>query len=93
MRFTVHVHPGARNPGVGGCHGEGDEAPLTVRVGAPAEGGRANEALRRALADAFGVPPRSVRLVAGARGRTKVVEVDGPDPERLQATLRALRRR
>jgi hypothetical protein len=93
VRFTVHVHPGARHPGVGGRHGDGDEAPLTVRVGAPAEAGRANEALRRMLADAFGVPVRAVRLVAGAGGRTKVVEIDGPDGEPLQATLQALRER
>ena len=93
MRFTVHVHPGARHPGVGGRHGDADEAPLTVRVGARAEGGRANEALRRMLADAFEVPVQAVHLVAGARGRTKLVEIDGPDPGPLQARLQALRQR
>jgi uncharacterized protein YggU (UPF0235/DUF167 family) len=39
------------------------------------------------VAAAFGVPRRSVTLVAGAASRTKILEVDGADPARLQRLL------
>ena len=54
----------------------GDEG-VVIRVRSPAEGGRATDEARRALASAVGVPPSSVRLRSGARSRTKVFEVDG----------------
>jgi len=47
-----------------------------VRVAAPPERGRANEALVGLLADVLEVPARSIRVVSGRRGRAKVVEVD-----------------
>jgi uncharacterized protein YggU (UPF0235/DUF167 family) len=60
---------------------------LRVRVrAAPAEGA-ANEALLRLLADVLGVPKDSVRLVAGARARQKVVEVEGLTVDQLHARL------
>ena len=45
--------------------------------------GAANAALLRLVADELGVARRDVRLVAGANGRTKVVVVDGIDPDRV----------
>jgi len=45
----------------------------------------ANEALVPLLASELGVPRRAVRTVAGATGRTKVVEVDGVDEARVRA--------
>ena len=56
---------------------------LRARVAAPPVEGAANEALLRLIADELGVPRRDVRLVAGAGGRTKVVEVDGVGPDRV----------
>lgn len=50
---------------------------LRVRVRAAPEGGKATEEARRALADAAGVPASEVRLVRGARARTKVFEIEG----------------
>jgi uncharacterized protein len=56
-------------------------------VTAPPVDGKANEAVRRALAKAFGVRRQDVTIIAGERGRDKVVEV--PDAaERLQRLLR-----
>jgi uncharacterized protein len=89
LRFRVRVHPGARRNAVGGRHGTDEVPALVVRVTAPATDGRANTAVVEALAGAFGVRPRCVRLVAGATARTKVVEVDGieaGDLDRLMAT-------
>jgi hypothetical protein len=59
---------------------------LIVAVSAPAVDGRANEAVRRALAEAFGVRARDVVIVRGERSRDKLVEVDA-DPARLTTLL------
>jgi uncharacterized protein YggU (UPF0235/DUF167 family) len=58
-----------------GRHGDGWKA----RVAAPPERGRANKALVELLAATLDVMPRSVRVVAGQRGRAKVVEIDTLD--------------
>ena len=58
-----------------------------MAVAAPAVDGKANEAVRRAVADAFGVRIRDVALVSGERSRDKVLEVDGADEARLAALL------
>jgi uncharacterized protein YggU (UPF0235/DUF167 family) len=60
-------------------------------VAAPAVDGAANQALLRLIADELGVPRRSVRLVAGATGRTKVLAVDGVGPAVLAARWPGLR--
>lgn len=56
---------------------------LRARVAAPAIEGAANQALLRLLADELGVARRSVRLVAGAAGRQKLVVVEGVTREVL----------
>jgi uncharacterized protein len=55
--------------------GRYDEA-LVVRVRERAVDGKATEAALRALAEALGVRPGDVRLVRGARSRTKIVEIE-----------------
>jgi uncharacterized protein YggU (UPF0235/DUF167 family) len=50
---------------------------LRVRVASPPVGGAANVAMLRVLADELGLARRSVRLVAGAAGRQKLVVVEG----------------
>ncbi len=52
-------------------------------MAAPPADSAANQSLLRLLADELGVARRDVRLVAGAAGRTKVVVVDGLDPDRV----------
>ena len=84
-RIQLRVSPGARRTLVAGRYGEG----WKVRVAAPPEGGRANAELERHLAALFGVDRRAVRVVAGARGRDKVVEVDGVSAEEAGAALAA----
>jgi len=56
---------------------------LRARVAVPAVEGAANQALLRLLATELDVPKRDVRLVAGAASRTKLVVVDGIEPERV----------
>ncbi|MGH3879384.1 MAG: DUF167 domain-containing protein [Actinophytocola sp.] len=84
LRFAVRVKPGARRDAVGGRWA--NDA-LVVAVAAPPVEGKANEAVRRALAAAFGVRRQDVTIVTGERGRDKVVEVTGGDPSRLTELL------
>ena len=81
----MRVRPRSVRTEVGGRHGDA----LVVRVQEPAAEGRANQAAVRALAAAFGVSPKAVRIVSGANARQKVVEVDGDGHalERRMATL------
>src|SRR5207237_5620797 len=83
MRVTIRVRPGASVSSVGGAYGDA----LVVRVHARAVDGQATEAALAAVANAFGVPRRSTTLVSGATSRTKVVEVEGADPGRLDQLL------
>lgn len=76
-RVAVRVRPGASRTRVGGAHGDR----LVVAVGARAVDGAATAAALDAIADAFGVRPRAVRLVTGATSRDKLVEIDLPAPE------------
>jgi uncharacterized protein YggU (UPF0235/DUF167 family) len=63
---------------------------IVVRVRSAAEGGKATEEARRALAEAAGVPPSAVTLRSGSRSRTKVFEVQGPDADVLARRLRGV---
>ncbi len=83
MRVTIRVRPGSARPGVGGEH----DGALVVRVSARAVDGQATAAALAAVAAAFGVRPRAVRLVAGTASRTKIVDVEGADPAALQRLL------
>ena len=75
-RFAVRLVPRGGSDGIDGVI----DGVLRARVAAPAVGGAANHALLRLLAADLGVPPRDVRLIAGAGDRTKVVVIDGVAP-------------
>jgi YggT family protein len=80
VRFTVHLTPRGGGNRVDGVAG----GALRARVAsAPVDGG-ANRALLRLLANELDLPARSIRLVTGAAGRRKVVEVDGVDAVALR---------
>jgi uncharacterized protein len=49
----------------------------------PAVEGAANQALLRLLATELDVPKRDVRLVAGAASRTKLIVIDGVEPDHV----------
>jgi uncharacterized protein YggU (UPF0235/DUF167 family) len=83
VRVTIRVRPGAGRTTVGGAH----DGALVVRVAARAVEGKATEAALAAVAEAWGVRRSAVRLVTGATARTKVVDIDGADEDRLRALL------
>jgi uncharacterized protein YggU (UPF0235/DUF167 family) len=52
-----------------------------VRVAAPAEAGKANEAVLALLADALDISRRSLELTSGSSSRNKVVALHGLAPD------------
>ncbi len=68
-----------------GRHGDG----WRLRVAAPPEDGRANQAVERLMARALGLHARDVRVVRGFSTRDKVVEIDGLDVARIDEALQA----
>jgi hypothetical protein len=93
LRFAVRVRPGARKDAVGGCWAGPGGPALIVAVAAPAVDGKANEAVRRALAVALGIRRQDVTISSGERGRDKVIEVSSArwTTGELAACLAALR--
>jgi len=82
-RLRLRVSPGATRAGIVGRHGDG----WKVRVSAPPEDGRANDAVLRLLADALSVSRHTVTLVSGRAGRDKIVELAGIDPSHVEQRL------
>lgn len=79
--IEVWVVSGASRDSLGGIH----DGALRIRTAAPAEGGRANRAVARLVAERIGV--RRAEVIAGARSRRKRVLVTGVE---LTAARRAL---
>jgi uncharacterized protein len=73
MVFSVRVTPRASRDEIAGEH----DGALKVRLKAPPVEDRANESLRRLLAERLNVPVSAVRIVAGERRRTKRVAIAG----------------
>jgi uncharacterized protein len=82
--LRVRVQPRARRSEIAG---ERNGAVL-VRVTAPPVGGKANEAARKLIARAVGVPPSRVAVARGAGSRDKLVTVEGVDTAVLWRALR-----
>jgi uncharacterized protein (TIGR00251 family) len=82
-RLRLRVAPGARSNGIVGRHGKG----WKVRVTAPPEGGKANDALLRLLAERLDLPSESLTLVSGPSSRDKIVELHGIDAVEAERRL------
>jgi len=63
---------------------------VLVRVAAPPVDGAANAAVAKVLAEALGVRPGALRLLAGARGRDKRFAVDGLGGDAIARWIDAL---
>lgn len=83
-RIAIRLTPRA---GLDRLDPPGADGELRARVRAAPVDGAANEALLRLLADSLDLPRSALRLVAGAQGRRKLVEVEGLTPEEVQARL------
>ena len=74
-------------PQAAGAAARGMGEVLWAQVAAPPEGGRANRALTALVARAAGVPRRAVALLAGGRGRNKLLRVPTGTTELLRRRL------
>lgn len=81
--LRLHVQPGAGRTAVVGRHGDA----VKVRVAAPPEGGRANEAVVKLVADMFAVKPATVKLLSGESSRSKRVEIASIEVEEVRRLL------
>ncbi|HEV2948231.1 MAG TPA: DUF167 family protein [Gemmataceae bacterium] len=84
--LSVKAHPGARRNGiqgeVGGC--------LKVAVTAPADRGKANQALLDLLRDALGLRSSEIQLIGGFTQRQKKVLIRNCSKAQLETKLTAL---
>ena len=81
--MQLRVSPGASRAGIVGRYGDA----WKVRVTAPPEDGRANEAVVKLLAEALVLAPRDVAIVAGHTGRDKTVVLAGIEPSEAERRL------
>jgi len=82
-RLRLRVAPGAAKAGVVGRHGEA----WKLRVAAPPQRGKANEAVLELLAETLALPRSDVTLVSGAASRDKIVELAGLAPDEINRRL------
>jgi uncharacterized protein (TIGR00251 family) len=87
-RITLRVSPGAHRSEVVGRHG----GAWKVRVAAPPADGRGNAELQSLLCRVLDVGRGQLRIVTGAGGRDKVVEVSGRDAAQTDSLLSAAAR-
>jgi len=73
--LRVHVTPRSGRDAVVGWRGDA----LAVCVRAVPEDGRANEAVRRVVSGALGVPKSRVRVARGTSSREKLLEIDAAE--------------
>ena len=81
--IRVRVQPRARKTEVSGLQG----GALKVRLAAPPVDGKANQALRRYLARRLGATVSTLRIVAGARNRDKVILASGMSADDVRAAF------
>jgi uncharacterized protein (TIGR00251 family) len=83
---AVRAQPGARRNGIVGEQ----SGALKVAVTAPADRGRANQALEEVLADALGLKKSQVELIGGATSRAKRFLLRGLTVEQMRVRLAAV---
>jgi uncharacterized protein (TIGR00251 family) len=84
--LKVRVAPGAKKERIVGSHGDA----LKVAVRQPPEGGRANRAVCKLVAEALAVPAREVTVLRGATSRDKVLLFAGRERDDLARMVAAL---
>lgn len=83
--IAIKAVPGASRDQVAGLLGDR----IKVRVAAPPEGGKANEAICKLIAETLDVPARQVEIVAGHARAEKTLRVSGTTVSVAKAALLA----
>ena len=81
--IAVRVVPRAGRSGIAGTR----EGALLVRLNAAPVDGAANAELIEVIADAMGVPKRSISITAGEKSRRKAVQVSGLSLDEVRVRL------
>jgi uncharacterized protein len=84
-RIAIKVHPRAKRTAITGRLGEAYKLDLK----APPADGKANEECIRFFAEALGVKRNAVRILQGAAGRMKMVEIEGVEMSDIEGRLGA----
>jgi uncharacterized protein (TIGR00251 family) len=82
-RIAVKVHPRAKRTAITGRLGDAYKLDLK----APPVDGKANQECIRFFAQLAGVARSAVRIVQGAAGRLKVVEIEGVELADIESRL------
>ena len=82
-RIHVKVVPGSSRDSIVGWLGEA----LKIKVQAPPEKGRANEAVIALLAGALAIDSSQITVVSGHTSPAKVLEIAGLDAEEVRQRL------
>jgi hypothetical protein len=82
-RLRLRVSPGSGRAEIVGRHGDA----WRVRVTAPPEHGKANDAVLRLVADTVAVPLSAVTIVSGHGARDKIIELTGVGPALIERRL------
>ena len=83
VRLKVKVVPGSSRDRIVGWLGEA----LKIKVMAPPEKGRTNEAVVSLLAERLGLPTDAVSVVSGHSSASKVITINGMDDEAIKNAL------
>jgi uncharacterized protein (TIGR00251 family) len=79
----VKVVPGASKTCIVGRYGDA----IKIQVAAAPEGGKANDAVIKLIADTLGIRRQQVQLVRGHAHPRKTIEVDGVDQATVDSAL------
>ena len=81
--IDVRVIPRAKKTAIDGVR----DGAILIRVAAPPVDDAANDAVVEFLSETLRLPRRSIRIVSGARGRSKRISIDGIQVSTLKAQL------
>jgi uncharacterized protein (TIGR00251 family) len=84
FRFKVKAQPNASKNEIVGMLGES----LKVRVKAPPENGKANEAIENLLAKTLGIKKTQINVISGLSQSQKIIEVHGLTDTEIKTLLK-----
>lgn len=84
--LQVKVHPRARRNAIAGVVGEA----IKLSVTAPADQGKANQAVLELLAEIFETPVADITIVSGLTSSRKVIRLDGLSEAAVRQRLQGI---
>jgi uncharacterized protein len=81
--LAIRVQPRAKRTEIAGERG----GAVVIRVAAPPVDGKANDAVRRLIAQRLGVPRSAVEIVRGESARDKLVRIEGLSADEARTRL------